>query len=156
MYKTSQWACEYLLPAFNISLSVCQTMTWVTSTADSHQERRNKSGKVLTTGLTFDSNLCCGFNYAQRRHGDAGVVGWFADVGDFQHIASHWHLVLLGQLLQAHHPLDVGHWWAHCHTGQVDATTWHHLLICGWYRESRWDSSYYGDQVKRKEKRVNW
>lgn len=35
------------------------------------------------TTLTFDSNLCCGFDYAQGGHGDTGVVGGLPDVSDF-------------------------------------------------------------------------
>lgn len=111
-----------------------------------HQSCRIHINSTITslrdTALTFDGDLSGGFYHAQRGDGHAGVVRRLADVVDLQHVASHRHLLLLGQLHQAHRPLDVGHRRAHCHASQVDAAAWHHLLVGGRNGESGWDSSH--------------
>lgn len=104
-----------------------------------------------TRTLTFYSDLSGCFYHAQRWHGHARIVRWLPYVGHFQHISTQRHFFVLGQLYRAHHPLHIWHWWAHRHTGQVDASAWHHLLIGGWDGESRWDSPHY-EVTKRRSK----
>lgn len=133
MCKTFQRFNRVCFLTFIICLWICGGLKSVTT---------SQIGKTTTTVLTFYSNLSCGFDHAQRGDGNAGVVGRFTDVSNLQYVASQWHLFLLGQFDRAHCPLDVGHWGAHCHTCQVDAAAWHHLLVSGWNGESGWDPSH--------------
>ncbi len=93
--------------------------------------------------LTFDRNLRGCLDHTERWDSHTGVVGRLTYVGELQDIASHRHLIVLGELHLSSHPFDVGHGGTYSHTGEVDTAPWHHLVVGRWDRETGRHSPYY-------------
>lgn len=154
MYKKFQRPLEKWFSLFNNTsfISWFEWLKWVDESKSFPISQIGLQNKSELAALTFDSDLSGGFDHAQRGDGHAGVVGRLADVGDLQHVPPQRHLLLLGQLHHAHHPLDVRHRGADCHAREVDAAARHHLLVGGRDGESGRDSSYYGGAEEWKER----
>lgn len=97
--------------------------------------------QAWTTEHTFDSDLCYCFNDTQCWHSNTGVICWLSYIIQFQDISSYWHIIFRCQIFCPQHPLHIRHWWPHSHTGDINASTWHDLMISGWDRESWWDTA---------------
>lgn len=95
--------------------------------------------------MTFDTDLRCGLDDAQRRWGHTRIVGRLPDIGELQHIPANRHLILPGQLQLPTHPLQKWHGGADCNTRQVNAAPGHHLLVRGRDGEAWRHASYCRD-----------